>query len=226
MKYEENPFEKEEVAKEWIGSVEGEEGMFRDKVIYPLLRKWIENNHPENVLEVGSGQGVCSDKLGLETGRYIGVEPSQALVQRSKELYGDKTNRDFLVGNAYDLPVKEGSIDCVFSVNVLFHLGDLVKASSELFRVLRGGGKFLIVTANPNSYDAWKSFYDNPSEGDGYFEGKVNTPVVPLSKNIFYTHTLENIEKSIERAGLKTQNIKELADGDEKVLFISIGGEK
>jgi len=226
MKYEENPFESEEVAKEWIGSVEGEEGMFRDKVIYPLLKEWVKNNHPENVLEIGSGQGVCSGKLGLETGRYIGVEPSQVLVQRSKELYGDETDRDFLVGNAYDLPLKEGSMDCAFSVNVLFHLGDLDKASHELFRVLRGGGKFLIITANPKAYDTWKSFYDNPSEGEGKFEGKVNTPVVPLSKNIFYTHTLENIEKSIEQAGLKILKIKELSDGDEKILFISIEGEK
>ncbi|MDX9914128.1 MAG: hypothetical protein RBS77_06130, partial [Candidatus Moranbacteria bacterium] len=38
---EENPFEDEQVAKEWINSVENEKNMGRDKEIYPRLKNWI-----------------------------------------------------------------------------------------------------------------------------------------------------------------------------------------
>ena len=226
MKYEENPFENEDIAKEWIGSVEGEEGMFRDKIIYPLLKNWVKEINPETVLEIGSGQGICSDKIGKEGGKYIGVEPSQHLTQRAKELYGDKDNRDFVVGNAYDLPLANESVDAAFSVNVWFHLDNLNKGAEEMARVLKTGGKFLIVTANPKAYDSWKSFYDNPSVEERTIVGKVNTPVVPLSKNILYTHSLEEIENSLKQAGLKIEKVEELKDEDSVSLFISIEGRK
>lgn len=226
MKYEENPFETEDVAKEWIGSVEGEEGMFRDKIIYPLLRSWVKENNPETVLEIGSGQGVCSDKLGKNRGRYIGVEPSQHLTKRAKELYGDKDGREFVVGNAYDLPLANESVDAIFSVNVWFHLNNLDRGAEEVFRVLKKRGKFLIITANPDSYDTWQSFYDEPSVDEQAISGKVNTPVVPLSKNILYTHSLDKIKNSLQQADLKIKKIKELVGDDSVALFISIEGEK
>ncbi len=225
MQYEENPFETERVAKEWIGSVEGEEGMFRDKIIYPLLRDWANQNDSGVILEIGSGQGVCSEKLKLVKGRYVGVESSQHLTQRAKELYGNE-KRDFVVGNAYDLPLAEGVIDSAFSVNVWFHLGGQESASRELSRVLKNGGRFLIITANPDSYDKWQSLFDDPVVEDGKVVGKVNTPVTPLSKNIFYTHSLEKIKASLEQAGLVVEEIKELKDENLEALFVAIKGKK
>src|SRR5690606_7949375 len=109
MKYEENPFESEDVAKEWIGSVEGEEGMFRDKTIYPLLEKWSSEIRGGTILEIGAGQGACAEHINDVN--YIGVEPSMPLVKRAGELYQDKEGKNFVVGNAYDLPLASKSVD-------------------------------------------------------------------------------------------------------------------
>lgn len=225
--YEENPFEDEVVASEWITSVEHEQGMSRDTLIYPCLREWIKEINPEHVLEIGSGQGICSLCIGDK--KYIGVEPSTFLVERAKQLYGKDYKREFLVGNAYKLPIETHSQEAVFSVNVWFHLNDLKVAAEELARVLTSGGKFLIITANPDRYEIWKEFFEGDQEEENVLIGKVNTPVVPLSKNIFYMHSLEAIRKSLEDGGFNIEKIEELTDlskDPSNKLFIQIRGEK
>lgn len=61
--FEENPFEDEVIAKQWINSVEGEKGMTRDNESYPNLKKWHDNTTRGTVIDIGSGQGVCSEKI-------------------------------------------------------------------------------------------------------------------------------------------------------------------
>ncbi len=156
---EENPFENENIAKEWIKSVEGEKDSFRDKEIYPRLKRWISNMKPQITVEIGSGQGICSNQLGSYQGKYIGIEPSETLLKRAKQLYGSQPNVNFILGNAYELPIVEQSADAVFSINVWFHLENLVRASQELGRILRPTGGFLIITANPNAYLIWVQLY-------------------------------------------------------------------
>ena len=55
--YEDNPFEDEKIAKEWIHSVENERGMIREKELLPMLRKWVVNIKPKVVVDIGMGQG-------------------------------------------------------------------------------------------------------------------------------------------------------------------------
>ncbi|MFA6476407.1 MAG: class I SAM-dependent methyltransferase [Candidatus Paceibacterota bacterium] len=226
MQYEENPFEDPQVAKEWINSVENEQGMIRDREIYPFLKSWVRDISPKFVVEIGSGQGICSSKIDLGEGRYLGVEPSQPLVRRANELYKDK-KKEFVVGNAYELPLPDEAVDAVFSVNVWFHLEKLDEASSELSRALKLDGKFLIITANPSWYDVWESFYFDQKKDEGKIVGKVNVPVNPMSKSTFYLHSLENIKKSLEENGLCIDEIREIGDfGGGQNIFIAINGQK
>jgi len=62
FKREENPFENEIISQEWIKSVEGEKGMARDNEVYPRLKKWVDQVSPRVLVEIGSGQGICSEK--------------------------------------------------------------------------------------------------------------------------------------------------------------------
>lgn len=219
---DDNPFIQDVVAEEWIQSVEGETDNVRDKEIYPLLRNWFAPCGV--VIDVGSGQGLCSTKIdGYE--KYIGVEPSPRLVDRARELYSRK-DREFIVGDAYNLPLENETADSVFSINVWFHLGDVNKSSSELSRVLKRGGKFLIVTADNDEIDLWKSFYINPEIDEEKMVGEVKVPVVNLSRNTFYFHTNQGIVDSLAKNGLKTNTLKKLGKVDAGNLFIVIDGVK
>ena len=221
----ENPFEDELIAKEWINSVENEKGMGRDKEIYPRLEKWLNQQNIESVIEVGSGQGICSDKLKNFKGQYIGVEPSQILTQRAVELYAND-HRQFVVGDAYDLPIGSGKAEAGFSIMVWFHLEDLNKASSELSRVLKNNGKFFIVTANPNAEKMWESFYFDYKKEGKQITGKVNVPINPISKSIYYQHTQEEILTALKNNGLDVDQINEFEVVNGEKIFCSFEGKK
>lgn len=228
QKYEENPFEDPKIAGEWIRSVEGEQGMIRDREIYPMLQEWA-SNIKGRIIEIGSGQGICSQHLGTFPGTYVGVEPSVPLTERAQELYAKTESSDFVVGNAYQLPIESDSADGVFSVNVWFHLADLSTAGKELARVLKESAVFNIITANPESYHVWENSFTNYTKDAKKIVGQARMPVNPLSRNDFYLHTIEQIQQSLERNGLIVDKIEPLgimSAYPDNPLFISIRGRK
>lgn len=225
---EDNPFIDERVAREWINSVENEKGRLRDKEIYPRLSVWAKNSGANIIVEIGSGQGICSEKLEVKDVQYLGIEPSPLLVERANNLYSN-VNRKFIIGDAYALPLESGCADAVFSVNVWFHLQDLGVATKEMARILKVTGKFLIITANPFSHQAWRSFYINPEEDEKRISGKVIVPINPLSMNIFYKHSINDITSALHKYGLNVEIIDEFGNPEEyggNGLFIGISGTK
>jgi ubiquinone/menaquinone biosynthesis C-methylase UbiE len=224
---EENPFEDPIIAQEWINSVENEKDMSRDKVIYPRLKNWASKfNQTNTIVEIGSGQGICSEKIHSKA-KYVGIEPSVYLIKRAKEKYR-KPNRIFLIGNAYILPISNATADAVFIINVWFHLGNLEKSAEEMKRILKPNGKFLIINANPDAYDIWEKFYHSPEKIGKKIIGKVDVPINPLSRNIFYKHSLNEITSVLNGAGLivdSVEKIGETYDNTGKQLFISINGQ-
>ncbi len=225
---EPNPFEDPQIAEEWIRSVEGEKGLIRDKEIYPTLQKWAELVKKDGtIVEIGSGQGACSEHLGDFHGHYIGVEPSEVLTERGKSLYGSNNQRSFVMGNAYNLPVRDNSVDGAFSVNVWFHLADLAVASNELARILKVGGRFNIITANPDAYDVWKEFYEDYTVEGKLLSGKVRVPINPMTRNDFYMHAHEEIIDSLQINSLEIVSVQPLgtmSTHSDKQIFVSIQG--
>jgi ubiquinone/menaquinone biosynthesis C-methylase UbiE len=225
IKREENPYEEERVSQEWVKSVEGEKGMLRDKEIYPRLKEWVNNISPQVLVEIGAGQGICSEKCELITGKYIGIEPSHYLVKRAEEKYKND-RRNFLIGNAYDLPIENELADASFSVNVWLHLENLNLASQELARILKCGANFLIITANPEASELWESWYEDVIREGKKIIGKANVPINPLSRNTFYNHSLQEIKEALKRNDLRIEKIEPFGSVDDQNAFILIKGIK
>lgn len=227
---EENPFENELVAKEWITSVENTEVISKGRThfIYPLLKERTTENSPEVVVEIGAGQGICSDKLGENYQKYIGIEPSSFLLNRAIEKYGDE-KREFISGNAYKLPLEDNCADFVFSIMVWFHLQDLDTASKELARVLKSGMPFLIVNANPSRYSTWQTFFIDPEVDEEKIVGRITTPGGEMEKNIIYKHSLDSILNTLHNAGLTTDRVEGFGyavENNDDGIFIVIEGIK
>lgn len=225
QKYEDNPFESALVAKEWINSVENEQGMFRDQDIYPKLKSWINEDKSHTIVDIGAGQGICSDKIDLNGREYYGAEPSAYLIERAEKLY-PQPNRHFIVGNAYSLPYGDGFTDAAFSVNVWFHLENIISAAEELSRILKTNGKFLIITANPDSYNIWETFYSNYKKEGKKIVGQAEVPINPMTKNTFYFHTEQELKQSLTANGLVIDDISTMSNLKGRDLFITIEGRK
>jgi ubiquinone/menaquinone biosynthesis C-methylase UbiE len=195
----------QETAMEWIKAIESAKGV-RNTDIYPNLNGWINGISPSEVLEVGAGQGVCSDKIDLTNRNYTGAEPSPYLLERAMQLY-PQASKKFVLGSAYALPFSDGTFDAAFSVAVWHLLSDLQTAANELSRVLSEKGSFYIITANPNADFVWKNLAD--------------------PKDVLYFHSVDELENSFKSARLghfERQTFRSSPEGPD--LFLAIKGKK
>jgi len=216
------------LANEWIDWVETPiPNGTREVEIIPLIKNWLEELKPKFLCDVGCGQGFCSELVDERT-KYIGIDPSQTLLKRAKKLYSSP-NKKFIDGNAYDIPLENELVDAIISMWVWSHLDNLNLAAKEMFRVLKSKGKFLIITANPETYEERKTFYKNYTiEGNllkGTFDlgnGKA------LTDTTLYLHSKNDIEEAIKQAGLKINKIKRMgqAGSSDKGLYLVFEGLK
>lgn len=223
---EANPFADEQVAKQWAASVEGESGLWRDTALYPAMRAWVESIAAERptILDLGSGQGRSSSEIeGYE--KYIGVEPSTFLVDRAKALYA-RPDREFVLGDAYDIPLPDASVDGVVCVNVLFHLANVEGAIQEMSRVLRPGGSFFVNTADNDAVEMWKTLYTDLVVNETMMQGALRTPATGLSLNTFYFQPNDSVFAAFERHGLHIDRVTKTCEKGGKTLFMAIEGKK
>lgn len=103
----------------------------------------------ETVLDLGSGAGndafVARAGVG-PAGKVIGVDFTEAMIEKARanaERLGFN-NVEFRHGDIEKLPVGPNRVDVVISNCVLNLVPDKEKAFSEIFRVLKPGGRFSI----------------------------------------------------------------------------------
>lgn len=100
----------------------------------------------ETVLDIGSGAGMdlllAARRVG-PAGRAIGVDMTDGMVERARRSAAAAGLRQVEVrkGDATRLPVEDASVDVVISNGVLNLVPEKEKAFSEIFRVLRPGGR-------------------------------------------------------------------------------------
>ena len=104
----------------------------------------------ESVLDVGSGPGFLAesvaDAVGT-SGRVVGVDISDDLVARSQR----RNNRSWLTfytGDATALDEPDTAYDAVVCTQVAEYIPDVDAVLSEVRRVLKPGGRFVIVATD------------------------------------------------------------------------------
>ena len=90
-------------------------------------------------LEIGCGSGWHFQFI--EEQFHIGMDMRVRLLKRARQNF---PRTPVLAGDGYFLPVKTGSLDQVRSIYVLEHLNNLPACISEINRVLKPGGEFLL----------------------------------------------------------------------------------
>lgn len=107
------------------------------------------------LVDVGSGPGTVTLDLArrVAPGAVLGVDPSALAVEYAAGLAfdGGVSNAGFAVGDPYELPVADASVDVVHAHQVLQHLDNPVAALREMRRVLAPGG---ILAARDADYGA------------------------------------------------------------------------
>lgn len=100
----------------------------------------------EVVVDLGSGGGLdvflASKMVGPE-GRAIGVDMTTAMIERAREnaQNGNYTNVEFYQSTIDQIPLPDGSVDCIISNCVINLAPDKPAVFREISRVLKPGGR-------------------------------------------------------------------------------------
>jgi arsenite methyltransferase len=101
----------------------------------------------EQVIDIGCGPGFLCESMAADvgaTGRVLGIELSEDLVRFAT---GRKSRPwiDYRLGDATRLDVPTASFDAVVSTQVVEYVPDADAALREMYRVLRPGGRGILV---------------------------------------------------------------------------------
>jgi ubiquinone/menaquinone biosynthesis C-methylase UbiE len=103
----------------------------------------------DHVLDLGSGAGndcFVARALVGETGKVTGLDMTEQMVAKARENCGKLNfeNVEFVLGDIEKMPFDDGLFDVVISNCVLNLVPDKSKAFSEIYRVLKPGGRFCV----------------------------------------------------------------------------------
>jgi SAM-dependent methyltransferase len=109
-----------------------------------------------SVLDVGCGQGIDLCEYGLAGAKVTGIDLTPRHVELARQNLEDLRLEGTVVeGDAENLPFPAESFDRVSSNGVLHHTPDVALALREIYRVLRPGGRAVIVVYNRDSGHYW-----------------------------------------------------------------------
>src|SRR5256714_3710547 len=106
------------------------------------------------VLEIGCGLGTDGARFARAGAAYTGVDLTEAavsLARRRFELEG--LPGEFRVADAEALEFADESFDLVYSHGVLHHTPDAASAVGEIHRVLKPGGRAVVMLYHRDSYN-------------------------------------------------------------------------
>ncbi len=136
----------------------------------------------ERILDVGVGPGLLAHDLAClvgTTGRVVGLDLSPAMVEVAATRLAELPQAEARLGEATALDLPDASFDATVSTQVLEYVADVPLALAELHRVLRPGGRVLILDTDWRSI-VWHS--DDPARMDralACWDGHLADPHLP-----------------------------------------------
>ena len=96
----------------------------------------------DRILDVGCGEGITLEKILRRNphsqSEGIDIDPDNVEICRSHHLPVSEAD-------IYKLPFPDQTFDCCVFIEVIEHLEDPLKALTELARVIRPGGKLIVI---------------------------------------------------------------------------------
>jgi glycosyltransferase involved in cell wall biosynthesis/ubiquinone/menaquinone biosynthesis C-methylase UbiE len=141
---------------EWFLEVE----RYRHGVYAPWMPQVMEfaGHAGEQVLEIGGGMGTDLAQFAKHGALVTDVDLSEGHLKIAQENFRVRglTGR-FVHHDAESLPFDDGSFDLVYSNGVLHHTPNTARAVAEMFRVLKPGGRAIVMVYAESSLQYWRN---------------------------------------------------------------------
>ena len=148
----------------WVG---GQGSRYHQRIVLPVGLDLLDPREGEEILDIGSGQGVLAPKVVRAGARYTGIDASPRLIEAAKRRHG-RAGR-FLVGDARRLSalrdLRQGGYDAAVFLLCIQDMDPLRPVFESLNWALRPVSRVVIVMTHP-------AFRQPRHSGWGYDEGR------------------------------------------------------
>jgi demethylmenaquinone methyltransferase/2-methoxy-6-polyprenyl-1,4-benzoquinol methylase/ArsR family transcriptional regulator len=136
------------------------------------LREVVGSAPLHALLDLGTGTGRMLELLAPLADRAVGIDQSPAMlaVARARLERAGLRNVQLRQGDIYAVPVERNGYDLVVLHQVLHYLDDPGRALREAARVLRPGGRLLLVDFAPHTEEALREHHAHRRLGFGHNE--------------------------------------------------------
>ena len=113
------------------------------------------------LLDLGTGTGRMLELLAPRADRAVGIDGSHAMLNLARQRVGRAALRNVQLrqGDLYALPVERDGYDLVIVHQVLHYLDEPARALREAARVLRPGGRLLVVDFAPHGDESLRDLH-------------------------------------------------------------------
>lgn len=123
------------------------------------------------IADLGAGEGMISLLLAQRAKKVYCIDNSPKMVEVGKELAAKQgiENLEYQLGDIEDLPLPDKSVDLAFLSQALHHAEKPQKALSEAHRILKPGGRLVVLDLKEHTFekahelyaDRWLGFGEN-----------------------------------------------------------------
>lgn len=116
---------------------------------------------PMVIADLGAGDGSFALLLAQAATRVIAVDSSQKMLDVASEqaLRHGVRNVEFRLGDMEELPIDDGAVDLIFFSQSLHHAGHPERAVREAWRILRPGGRIVVLDLAKHRFEEARELY-------------------------------------------------------------------
>ena len=116
---------------------------------------------PMVIADLGAGEGTLSQLLAQGAKQVIAVDNSEKMVAYGAELASKHgfANLEFRLGDLEEPPIEEGSVDLAILSQALHHAAVPVRALKAAHRILKPGGRVVVLDLLKHGFDKARQLY-------------------------------------------------------------------
>lgn len=151
----------------WVQIMREHRDRYRNDLTDPALLKAVGESAGLTILDAGCGEGYLSRILAQNGAIVTGVDSSESLIQAARtQNLDDAIPATFDIASVDELPYADATFDLVICNHLVNDLYDPSRPISEFARVLRSGGRIIILMLHP-------CFYNKHAERDQATNGLI-----------------------------------------------------
>lgn len=164
---------------------------FSEIMLIKRIISRIPDHNLKSLLDIGGAYGRITQHLVSQFASVILADYSTRELAQGREQLGLHENLEYLALNAYNIPLKDKSVDNIISIRLIHHLSEPNIFFEQVYRILKPGGYFILEAAHKRHILAFmkalikgklKDFFENkphsiehnPKESQGIKDGQVS----------------------------------------------------